>query len=415
MGNGAEIDDLVQEVFVCFFRRLPTLQDPRAISGFVISITLNIARTEVRRQSVRRALCQGWGSPSWLDPDPEAREALAHFCRILEGLGPSDVTAFMLRFVDHRDLAEVASILGVSLSTAKRRLARAWQRVMAQLQRDPALSSYRPAFGTGADPRLGRRAECGKLRLAVAESPQVAVQYSLPTSLPEWELPEVPVPESPEHDEIADRLKHVLLAWLVRSGRGGTVRRNLALRWDERNPKVGVDPDVCWIDEPPPGFFDGDVDSLKLWSAGHRVPPLAIEIVSRNHPYKDYGRVQEKYAVVGVQELWVFDPRKFGPKALGGPVLLQVWTRSPAGVLIRRHFSDEPARSEMLGAWIIPQLADHLIIADDKAGRRPWCTPAEQERAHAEQERARADQEHARAEQERARADALEAELRRRS
>src|SRR5215471_1025826 len=172
-----------------------------------------------------------------------------------------------------------------------------------RLTRHRARGRVEACFGLRrASPRPLRVAHrnCGKLSFAVTETSQVAVQYSLPTSLPEWELPEVPVPESPEHDEIADRLKHVLLAWLVRSGRGGTVRRNLAIRWDERSPKVGVDPDVCWIDEPPPGFFDGDVDSLKLWSAGHRVPPLAIEIVSRNHPYKDYGRVQEKYAVVGV-------------------------------------------------------------------------------------------------------------------
>ena len=137
-----------------------------------------------------------------------------------------------------------------------------------------------------------RRDDSGRLQDVVTDSSRVAVQYSLPRSLPEWELPEVPVPESPEHDEIADRLEHLLLAWLARSGRGGTVRRNLAIRWDVQNPRVGVDPDVCWIDSPPPGFFEGELDSLRLWLPGHRVPPLAIEIVSRSHPYKDYGRVQ---------------------------------------------------------------------------------------------------------------------------
>ncbi len=241
----------------------------------------------------------------------------------------------------------------------------------------------------------------------MADSSRVAVQYSLPQSLPEWELPEVPVPESPEHDEIADRLKYLLLAWLARSGRGGTVRRNLAIRWDANNPRVGVDPDVCWIDAPPPGFFDGELDSLRLWLPGHRVPPLAIEIVSRNHPYKDYGRVQEKYAVVGVQELWVYDPRRFGPRSLGGPVLLQVWVRSPSGVLVRRHYGDEPARSDLVDAWLFPEAGDHLRIAEDRQGRKPFQTLEEQANALADEERARADREKARAE-------ALEAELNRR-
>jgi Uma2 family endonuclease len=247
----------------------------------------------------------------------------------------------------------------------------------------------------------------------VTDPPRVAVQYSLPRSLPEWELPEVPVPESPEHDELADRLRSVLVAWLARTGLPGAVRRNLAIRWDRQNPRVGADPDVCWLDSIPPGFFEGELDSLRLWLPGHRVPPLAIEIVSRHHPYKDYRQVEAKYAVLGVQELWVYDPRKFGPRALGGPVLLQVWERDQAGVLVREHFSDGPARSALLSAWLVPQPGGHLLISDDAAGARPWPALHEQERARAEQERARAEQERARAEQERARADQLEAELER--
>ena len=116
----------------------------------------------------------------------------------------------------------------------------------------------------------------------MTDSSPVAVQYSLPASLPEWELPEVPVPESPEHDEVADRLRSVLVAWLARGLLPGAVRRNLAIRWDRENPRVGVDPDVCWIDTLPPGWQDGEIDSLRLWLPGHRVPRLAIEIVSRH-------------------------------------------------------------------------------------------------------------------------------------
>ena len=217
------------------------------------------------------------------------------------------------------------------------------------------------------------------------------VQYSLPDSLPEWELPEVPVPESPEHDEMAERLRCVLQAWAHRTGAGGAVHRNLAVRWDVENPRVGVDPDVCWVDRIPPGWNEGEIASLCLWQPGHSVPPLAIEIVSRNHPYKDYQRVQDKYAVAGFQELWVYDPRKFGPKQLGGAVLLQVWTRNGAGVLVRRHFGDEPARSRLLGCWLVPGFGKHLLLADDERGVQCWPTPAEQERARAEQERARAD------------------------
>jgi hypothetical protein len=165
-----------------------------------------------------------------------------------------------------------------------------------------------------------------------------------------------------------------------------------------------VDPDVCWLDRVPPGWDEGEIDSLRLWLPGHHVPRLAIEIVSRHHPYKDYARVQDKYAVVGVDELWVYDPRKFGPQSLAGPVLLQVWARTAAGVLVRRHYGDGSAKSELMNAWLSPRFGDHLILSDDPAGASPWPALHEQEHARAEQERARADRE-------RARADELEAEL----
>jgi hypothetical protein len=169
----------------------------------------------------------------------------------------------------------------------------------------------------------------------------------------------------------------------------GTISRNLAIRWDAANPRVGVDPDLCWVEHPPPGFRDGEIDSLRLWQPGHRVPRLAVEFVSRHHPYKDYGRVQEKYAVVGVEELWVFDPRRFGPKALGGPVLLQLWERSRAGVLVRRHFGDEPAKSTLLGAWLVPRAGSCPIVSDTPDGASPWLTLEEQERARADEAVAR--------------------------
>lgn len=245
----------------------------------------------------------------------------------------------------------------------------------------------------------------------MTDSSRVAVQYSVPSWLPEWELPEVPVPESPEHDELADRLRSVLSAWLARARRPGAVRRNLAIRWVAENPRVGVDPDVCWIDAIPPGWEDGEVESLKLWLPGHRVPPLAIEIVSRSHPYKDYGRVQDKYAAVGVEELWVYDPRRFGPASRGGPVLLQLWRRNAQGVLVCEHFGDDPVRSPLLDAWLVPHARSHLIIANDAAGERPWLSLHEEERARADQERARADQERARADQLQAELAALRAKL----
>jgi RNA polymerase sigma-70 factor (ECF subfamily) len=73
----------------------------------------------------------------------DAREALVRFRAILERLNVSDRTAFVLRFVDGIELTEVASALGVSLATIKRRLARVRSRVVLLVERDASLSQYR--------------------------------------------------------------------------------------------------------------------------------------------------------------------------------------------------------------------------------------------------------------------------------
>lgn len=141
MGSGADVEDVVQQVFVCFFERIATLQEPQALNGFLIAIALNVARAEARRNRVRRTLWQNWvAPPSSVHPDPEAREAFAHLCAILRGLRPADAAVLVERFVDNDELAEMASSRGVSLSTIKRRLTRIAHRFKVQAKRDPALS-----------------------------------------------------------------------------------------------------------------------------------------------------------------------------------------------------------------------------------------------------------------------------------
>jgi hypothetical protein len=167
---------------------------------------------------------------------------------------------------------------------------------------------------------------------------------------------------------------------------------------------------VCVLDPPPPEA--NELSSLCLWKPGHLPPSICFEIVSRNHPHKDYTELQDRYAFVGARELVVFDPFLAGPHALGGPTLLQLWRRDRTGMLERVHAGTEPVASEVLGAWLLPTRT-LLEIADDRAGSRRWMTgdevadvkQAEAERERAEKEHERAEKEHERAEKERERAE----------
>jgi RNA polymerase sigma-70 factor, ECF subfamily len=141
-----DIDDLVQEVFLCVLKKVPTLREPRALRAFIVAIAIRKTQGEIRRLRVRR----------WIRPadrgdvagkavvyvDTDAREALKRFYRVLDRINPKDRTLFALRFIEELPLSEVAEASGVSVATAKRWLARAQSKIRFLAERDPALSEY---------------------------------------------------------------------------------------------------------------------------------------------------------------------------------------------------------------------------------------------------------------------------------
>ena len=144
--GGNDRQDLCQEVFLRFFARIDELRDPGALRGFLMGICLGVAQNELRRLRVRRwiRLTPVGELPEVPGPglDPEAREAVGRFYRLLERVGVEDRTLFLTRYVEKMEIAELASVLGLPLSTAKRRLARATRRISAKMSRDPALARY---------------------------------------------------------------------------------------------------------------------------------------------------------------------------------------------------------------------------------------------------------------------------------
>jgi Uma2 family endonuclease len=187
------------------------------------------------------------------------------------------------------------------------------------------------------------------------------------------------MPESVIHDQAVELLKALLAAWAARAG-SALVVRNLAVRWEESRPQIGVDPDVCVLSPPPPDA--SELRSVRTWTPGHAPPVLAVEVVSETNPHKDYAIAPDKYAASGAGELWIFDPLLAGPAVHGGPFRLQVWRRREDGDLVRIYAGDGPARSPFLGAWlVVTDEGRKLRIADDESATRFWLTAEEAERA----------------------------------
>lgn len=155
LGPSGDVEDSVQEVFLRFFERIGSLRDSAALRSYLVAITVNTLRGELRRRRVRRIV--HFVDPSEVpelrvvDADPEAREALTRFYRILDRLRPNDRIAFVLRAIEGLPLAEIAATLEVSVPTVRRRIARAKTRLLHHIQRDPLLSTY-AARGAGAVP-----------------------------------------------------------------------------------------------------------------------------------------------------------------------------------------------------------------------------------------------------------------------
>jgi Uma2 family endonuclease len=216
--------------------------------------------------------------------------------------------------------------------------------------------------------------------MAASQPRLVTLRYAVERARDDWTLREEKVAVARPHHLRSTELEEQLAHWAARSETPMQVGQNLAVRWDEERPSIGVDPDVYVVTPPPP---EGDeVTSLRLWETGHAPPMLAIEVVSAGHPTKDYSVAPEKYAASGTRELWVFDPELAGPRAHGGPLRIQIWCRDDVGDFARVYAGDGPARSPVLGAWVFAvDEGRRLRIADDEQGTSWWLTPTEAERA----------------------------------
>jgi RNA polymerase sigma-70 factor (ECF subfamily) len=143
IGPGPDREDLLQEVFIRFFRRIGTLREPSAVRGFLTGICIHVVHGEIlsrrRRQWLRLTFSGELPEPVARPTDGDAREAVARYYRLLDGLSSKDRSLFVSRTIEGLTLEEVAAAHGVSVSTAQRKINRAAKRIAAQVRRDPLL------------------------------------------------------------------------------------------------------------------------------------------------------------------------------------------------------------------------------------------------------------------------------------
>jgi RNA polymerase sigma-70 factor (ECF subfamily) len=145
-GAGVERDDLAQEVFLRVFSRLDELRDPKALRGFIGGICLGVARNMSRRARVRAVLrlsaAEEYPEPMAPGIEDEARQVLRHLWQLLGTAGAEDRSLFVCRYVERMEMNDVAQVHGMSIGTAKRRVARMTHRIGAGMELDTVLAEY---------------------------------------------------------------------------------------------------------------------------------------------------------------------------------------------------------------------------------------------------------------------------------
>lgn len=128
LGRDADVDDVVQDVFLAAVTSLSRLRDKGAIKGWLASTTVNVASRRLRRRKLLAVL--GFDGSSDTDVEApgataEERMMVAHVYEVLDERPVNERVAWVLRHVEGESLERVAELTGCSLATAKRRLAAA--------------------------------------------------------------------------------------------------------------------------------------------------------------------------------------------------------------------------------------------------------------------------------------------------
>src|SRR5581483_11439868 len=147
LGVDPAIDDLVQEVFLGFYRNAGRLSSPSALRSYLLGIAARVCAFELRTRKRRfrwlRFTLTGELPEGPLVESPlDSRDSLRALRCVLARVPELPRMAFVLRYAEELSPEEVAIALGVSDAKARRAITEGRERVLALGRREPALSPY---------------------------------------------------------------------------------------------------------------------------------------------------------------------------------------------------------------------------------------------------------------------------------
>ena len=137
LGHDAEVDDLVQDVFLEAHRGLEQLREPAALRGWLSRICVRRATRRLRRRRLLAflsfELVAERDLPLATEATPEQRLEVLRVYRCLDRMSAEQRVVWVLRHVEGESLEDLVVLCGCSKSTVQRRLRAAQARISEEV------------------------------------------------------------------------------------------------------------------------------------------------------------------------------------------------------------------------------------------------------------------------------------------
>ncbi len=148
LGSNRDMDDLLQEAFIQVFQSLRGWRAEASLATWIDRVSIRVAYRYLSQRGRRiqtDPLADDDAGPGGEEPGARrqlARDGVRRLYAVLDELGAASRLAFTLHEVDGRPLAEVAELVGSSVTATKLRVWRARKRAQEAAANDPILSEF---------------------------------------------------------------------------------------------------------------------------------------------------------------------------------------------------------------------------------------------------------------------------------
>jgi RNA polymerase sigma-70 factor, ECF subfamily len=149
LGTNRDMDDLLQDAFLQVFQSLRGWRAEASLATWIDRVAVRVAYRYLSQRG-RRVLTDPLADDDAVPGDDSpggarrqlARDAVRRLYDVLDELGAASRLAFTLHEIDGRPLAEVAELVGSSVTATKLRVWRARKRVETAAAADPVLREF---------------------------------------------------------------------------------------------------------------------------------------------------------------------------------------------------------------------------------------------------------------------------------